>query len=82
MAERSWEVAQKAIDIIQAQVLKGFLEAQGIEVYISQEGYEAAIGITGNPLADIEILVPNDQIEEAKKILADYHAGKFYHGEE
>ena len=46
-------------------------------MFISREGYETAMGITGHSLTHIEILVPSDQIEDAKKIVVDYDAGNF-----
>ncbi len=77
MNEKKWKKIREEIDIIQAELTKGLLEAHGIQVFISREGYETAIGITGHSLTHIEILVPSDQIEDAKTILADYDAGKF-----
>ena len=61
--------------MIQAEIIRGFLEAQGLSVLISREGYQSAIGISGPPAAFIEILVPNDQVADAKNILDDYHSG-------
>lgn len=76
MEEKNWEVVEEVVDIIQAEIIRGLLEAQGISVLISREGYQSAIGITGHPAAFIEVLVPNDQVNEAKKILEDYYSGK------
>lgn len=75
MEERNWEVVEEAPNIIQAEIIRGLLEAQGLSVLISREGYQSAIGISGPPAAFIEILVPNDQVKEAKKILNDYYSG-------
>lgn len=77
MNDKEWKKIEQAPDTIQAEVLRGLLEAQGFQVLISKEGYQSAIGITGYPLANIEILVPKDQATEAKQILQDYYAGKF-----
>jgi hypothetical protein len=77
MNDNEWEKIEQAPDTIQAEVLRGLLEAQGFLVHISREGYQSAIGITGYPSANIEILVPKDQAEEAKQTLRDYYAGKF-----
>jgi hypothetical protein len=81
MSKKKWEKIEQASDAIQAEVLRGFLEAQGFVVHISSEGYQTAIGITGYPLANIQILVPEDQAKEAKQTLKDYYAGKFEVGE-
>lgn len=77
MKNHEWVKIEQAPDTVQAEVLRGLLEAQGFRVYISREGYQSAIGITGYPVANIEILVPADQAEEAKQTLRDYYAGKF-----
>lgn len=77
MKNHDWVKIEQAPDTIQAEILRGLLEAQGFLVYISREGYQSAIGITSYPLANIEILVPKDQAEEAKQTLRDYYDGKF-----
>ncbi len=77
MNGKKWKKIRDETDIIQAELTKGLLNAQGIQAIISREGYESALGITGHSLTHIEILVPGDQIENANKILADLDAGKF-----
>jgi len=77
MKNHEWVKIEQAPDAVQAEVLRGLLEAQGFQVYISKEGYQSAMGISGYPVANIEILVPEDQAEEAKQTLRDYYAGKF-----
>ena len=75
MENRNWEVVEQAPDVIEAEIIRGYLEAQGFSVLISREGYQSAIGISGTPGAFIQILVPNDEVKEAKKILKDYYSG-------
>jgi hypothetical protein len=77
MTEKNWKKIEQASDAVQAEVLRGLLEAQGFQVHISREGYQAAIGITGHALANIQILVPEDQAKDAKQTLKDYYTGKF-----
>lgn len=77
MSDKKWKMIWRASDTIQAELLRGLLEAQGFQVHISREGYQTAIGISGYPIANIEILVPEYQSKEAKQILEDYYAGKF-----
>ena len=77
MSKKKWKKIEQASDAIQAEVLRGFLEAQGFLVHISSEGYQTAIGITGHPMANIHILVPEDQVKDAKQTLKDYYSGKF-----
>lgn len=77
MSDRKWELVTYVNDPIQAEILKGLLEAQGVMIHIVREGYQAAYGIANQPSVRIELLAPNDQAEEAKQIIADYNAGKF-----
>ena len=78
MADQEWQVLREAFTEFEAEIYKGFLEAQGIEVFISQSGFAHAMGLTvqsgGNR---IEILVRPDQLEAAKKIMADYDNGAY-----
>lgn len=78
MSNRKWALVTVLQDPIQAEILKGFLEAQGITIHIVREGYQTAFGIANQASVRIEILSPDDQVEEAQQIVADYDAGKFY----
>ncbi len=75
--DRKWSLVRIVHDPIYAEILRGLLEAQGIMVNIVREGYQAAYGIGSQPSVRIDIMAPNDQVDEAKQILADYDAGKF-----
>jgi len=77
MTERKWELIATVHDALQAEILKGLLEANGIMVHIVREGYQAVYGITGQASVRIELLAPNDQIVAARQIMDDYNAGKF-----
>ncbi|MFN2145778.1 MAG: putative signal transducing protein [Anaerolineales bacterium] len=77
MTDRKWELVTVVHDPILAEILKGLLEAQGLMIHIVREGYQSAFGITNQPSVHIELLAPNDQIEEARQVIEDYNAGKF-----
>jgi hypothetical protein len=77
MSDQKWELVEVVSDAIVAEILSGLLEAQGILTNIVREGYQAALGITGQMGVRIEIMAPTDQVEKAKQVIADYHAGKF-----
>lgn len=77
MSDRKWELVTVVSDPIQAEILRGLLEAQGVTVHIVREGYQAAFGIANQASVRIELLAPNDQVEAARKIIADYNAGEF-----
>jgi hypothetical protein len=82
MKSQKWSLVTILQDPIQAEILRGLLEAQGITIHIVREGYQAAMGIANQASVRIEILAPEDQVLEAKQIVDDYDAGKFYPNDE
>lgn len=75
MSELQWEEVNRVPDTVQAEILRGLLEAQGIHVWLSQEGAARAIGLTLPPMGEVVIMVPTDQVGEASEILAQYAEG-------
>lgn len=75
--KRDWVEIHEVGDQIQANILKGLLEAQGVMVNISQEGYQQAIGLTGMAGTMVKLLVPSDQVSQAEQVLADFYQGKY-----
>jgi hypothetical protein len=78
MSEKSWEVVEVVSGAIQAEILRGLLEAQGVPVVLSQEGaghfgYPTTIGRLGR----VEILVPADSLSHAREVMQAYRAGDF-----
>ena len=73
MGEKKWELLDEISGSIDAEIIRGLLESQGIEVILSQEGAGRAIGLTVGPMGEIQILVPKDQLGIAQEILADYY---------
>lgn len=80
MPEQNWEVIDEVAGDIQAEMLRGLLEAQGFRVWLSQEGAGRAYGLTLSKLGAVQILVPSDSAESARHVLDDYYAG-FYEKE-
>lgn len=72
MGESDWEVVYEAEGPLQAELLRGLLEAQEIPVVLSQEGIGRVYGLTVGPLAVVQILVPGSQVGRARQILKDY----------
>lgn len=72
MGESEWEVVYEAEGPLQAELLRGLLEAQEISVVLSQEGIGRVYGLTVGPLAVVQILVPESQVARARQILKDY----------
>jgi hypothetical protein len=74
MSEREWVVVDEVSADGQAEILRGWLEAQGITVWLNQEGAGKAIGITLPRLGRVQILVPSDQSDNASELLEAYYS--------
>jgi hypothetical protein len=77
MAEDEWILVEKVQGQLQAEILKGLLEAQGIMVWINQEGAARAYAVSVGTLGMVEILVPNSAVKQARQVLEAYHRGDF-----
>ncbi len=77
MVDGTWIVVTSVSGEIQSEIIKGFLEAQGISVFLNQEGAGRAYGLGVGQLGEVQILVPHTQEQAARQLLADYEAGKF-----
>jgi hypothetical protein len=55
---------------MEAHVIKGRLESEGIPVLLSYESAGLVYGITIDGLGEVKIMVPRHLTEEAKEILA------------
>jgi hypothetical protein len=69
-------VVETTSGLIEAEILRGLLEANGINVWLSHESAGKVIGLSVGPLGQVDLLVPAEQEDDAKKILSDYHAGR------
>lgn len=76
MKTNNWVVIRTEFFNLQAEILRGLLEANGIQVHLSSEGYQNAIGFDGPPHHQIEILVPEADEAPARALLIEYDAGK------
>ena len=78
MTEDHWEEIYEVAGDFQAEIIRGFLEAQGIQVWLSQEGSGHSVyAVTVGKLGSVQILVPASQSQAARVILEDYRAGKY-----
>jgi hypothetical protein len=69
-------VVETTSGVLEAEILRGLLEARGISVRLSHESVATIYGLSVGPLAAVDILVPPTQAMEARKILTDYHEGR------
>ena len=77
MSKHTWKTIISVQGELQAEVMRGLLEAQGIPVNLSQEGVGRAYGFGVGPLSEVEILVPDNFSEAALKVIERYQAGDF-----
>ena len=76
--EKQWEVVEVVAGAFQAEILRGFLEAQGIPVILSQEGAGHSVyALTVGKLGEVKILVPIDKFIEARGAIQDYLDGTY-----
>jgi hypothetical protein len=58
-----------------ASVIKSHLESEGIPVLLKYESVARVYGFTADGLAQVKILVPQEQAEEARQIIQSKETG-------
>lgn len=74
MSAEKWKVLMKIEDALQAPILQSLLEAHGFDVIVSQETFQQTYGLS---LSGSQILVPNEQFDDAEKLLKEHFRGDF-----
>jgi hypothetical protein len=64
-------VVWEAANVMEAQVVKGRLESEGIPAFVRSEALGAIYGLTAGGLARADVLVPKPLAGKALEILAD-----------
>jgi len=77
MSINKWEILAEVFGELEAELLRGLLEAGGIEVFLNQEGAARAYAVNVGLLGKVQVMVPSRQIQLARQILEDYEAGKY-----
>jgi hypothetical protein len=62
-------VTVRTANYLEAQIIKGRLESEGVPVLLSYESAGLVYGITVDGLGQVKIMVPRNLAEEAKEIL-------------
>lgn len=62
-------VTVRTANYLEAQIIKGRLESEGIPVLLSYESAGLIYGITVDGLGEVKIMVPRNMEEEAREIL-------------
>jgi len=66
---QKWVKVYRAHGLAEAYIVKGLLEASGIECKLKYETIGMLLGISLNGLGEVEILVPEDSKDEASDII-------------
>jgi hypothetical protein len=76
MDELTWEVLTEVQGRLEAEFIKSYLEAQGIDVELFQESVGQTMGITIDGLGTVQIFVPKEQAADARQLLEEYNNAK------
>ncbi len=77
MTDEEWVLVDKVSGQLQAEMLRGLLEAQGITVWLNQQGAARAYAVAVGSLGLVEILVPSSMEKKARQILDAFYRGEF-----
>jgi hypothetical protein len=61
--------------LMEAQIILGMLQAYDIDAVMSHEAAAAIYGLGIGPTAEVDILVPEEKLEDAKQLLNEYQEG-------
>ena len=67
---------------LQAEVMKGKLEAAGIPVLLRYEAIGRILGLTVDGLGRVEVLVPSELEGAARDVLSEWDASSWHDDEE
>ena len=77
MHELKWELLTQVHGRLEADLLKSYFEAYGIEVELFQEAVGHHIyPVTVNGLGRVQLFVPKEQANEAHALLDEYNNAK------
>ncbi|MDR3574935.1 MAG: DUF2007 domain-containing protein [Anaerolineaceae bacterium] len=70
-------LAYTANGMLDAEMIRSFLETASIPCVLSHESAGTVFGLTLGPLGEVQVLVPADKLEEAKNILDEMDRGMY-----
>ena len=71
-----WQLLTKVYDRIEAEMMKSALEALEISAELMQESVAETFPTSFGKFAEVQIFVPKESFEEAKKWLKEYNQGE------
>ena len=72
MEEMKWDKLAEIYGRLEAEAVKSFLEAEGIQVELIQEAFGQLIPTNYDAFGRVQIFVPKEQFEEAEKLYEAY----------
>jgi hypothetical protein len=72
MSTNKWIRVIVLNDAVEAEIVRGLLEANGVQVLLSKEAVGQVYGLSVGSASEVEIFVPKKQEPDAKKLLSDY----------
>lgn len=72
MDEMKWERLADVYGRLEAEMVKSYLEAAGIPVELFQETIGQLIPTNLDEFGRVQLFVPNDKLEEARKVFQEY----------
>lgn len=69
MADDTWSLVYTASGMVQAKIITGRLETEGIPTRLKYEAAGAIYAITIDGLGEVQILAPSDDLDRARAIL-------------
>lgn len=70
MNNAQWEKAAEVNGRLEAEMLKSFLEAEGVPVELFQEGVgQSAFALNVGALGVVEVFVPKEKLTEARELI-------------
>ena len=66
-----------AAGLLEADMLKAFLEAQGLKVILNQESVGRTLGLSAGTLGRVKVMVPEEQADEARALITAIEEGDF-----
>jgi len=68
--DTKWAKFWETSGILPAEVIAGRLRAEGIPAWTWQQGAGSAMGLTYGPMGRGHVMVPEDQLDQARRIMA------------
>ncbi len=75
--ESKYVVVYIANGQLDAEMVRLFLQSEGIEGFITQESVGTTFGLTVGTLGQASVLVPVEKAADARKLLEEMEAGQF-----